>query len=100
MFGLSTEQDRDADRQARRDEVRYYQDNRSCGACEAAWRIYSFDLAEAYPVVTSLPVHLENGQRVYFSDSGEALERQTHDPPDTPLTAWFTWNVEHGGRQG
>ena len=66
MFDLSTaegRQQRDADRAARRDEINYFQDNRSVGACEAVWRIYGFDMADMYPSVLPLPVHLENGQR-------------------------------------
>ena len=98
MFDLSTaegRQQRDADRAARRDEINYFQDNRSVGACEAVWRIYGFDMADMYPSVLPLPVHLENGQRVYFEadDDADAVAARARDgPPETALTAWFRWN--------
>ena len=95
MFDLSTEQGRQQDaanRAARRDEIKYYQDNRSLGACEAAWRIFGFDLADHSPAVLPLPLHLENGQRVYFTNEGEAIAAVEGAPPETTLTAWFQWN--------
>ena len=96
MFDLSTEEGRRqqaADRAARRDEIKYYQDNRSVGACEAAWRIFGFDIADHSPAVLPLPVHLENGQRVYFTDEGDAMAAAEGGAPETPLTAWFRWNM-------
>ena len=92
MTALSAEA-RAADREARRDEVKYFQDKRSVGASEAAWRIYSFDMSGRYPAVHRLPVHLENGQRVIF----ETLQEIAADapPPRTPLMAWFEWNTVH-----
>lgn len=98
MFDLTTEEGRrlrDVDRAARRDEIHYYQDNRSVGACEAAWRIFSFGLADISPSVVRLPAHLENGQRVYFDNGNdtEAVAARAHaGPPETHLTAWFRWN--------
>ena len=44
------------------------------------------------PPVMSLPVHLENGQRVVFSEEwvrNVALQ----PPPKTPLTEWFAMNA-------
>ena len=57
-----------------RNEVAYFQDNHSCGSCESCSRIFSFDLAQISPSVMVLHIHLENGQRVYFNDNGEALQ--------------------------
>lgn len=96
MFDLSTEEGRRADRAARRDEISYFQDSRSIGACEAAWRLFGFDMAENSPAVKPLAVHLENGQRVYFTDTGEAVRAAEGGPPETTLTAWFRWNQAHG----
>lgn len=42
----------------------------------------------------ALPVHLENGQRVYFQ-SGEAPRVLASGPPATQLTAWFQHNKDH-----
>ena len=43
----------------------------------------------------SLHIQLENGQRVYFNDNGEALQAVERDPPETHLTAWFRWNRDN-----
>jgi hypothetical protein len=40
---------------AARDEIGEYQDCRSIGASEAAWRIFGFDMAKRYPDVHALP---------------------------------------------
>lgn len=54
---------------------------------EALWRIFSYPIHERYPAVVHLAVHLENGQRVYFTDQN-VLQRAT-EPPATTLTAFF-----------
>ena len=35
---------------------------------EAIWHIFTFSIHERDPVVVHLAVHLENGQRVYFTE--------------------------------
>ena len=97
MAAVTPEQ-RAADREARRDEIKYFQDKRSVGASECAWRIYSFDMNNRYPPVQRLTVHLENGQTCYHptGESREALaQRVAAGPPATTLTAWFQWNRDH-----
>ncbi|GBM13355.1 hypothetical protein AVEN_159774-1 [Araneus ventricosus] len=54
---------------------------------EAVWRILRLPIHDWYPTVVHLSVHLENGQRVYFT-SDNAHERATQ-PPDTILTCYF-----------
>ena len=49
-----------------RNEVKEYQDFRSFGAAEAAWRIFEFPMSKRYPSVKRLPIHLEKQQPVYF----------------------------------
>lgn len=66
----------------------------SVGACEAVHRLFDFEMSSREPSVTALPVHLENGQRVYFR-SGEAHRVLESGPPETPLTAWFRHNEEN-----
>ena len=52
---------------------------------EAAWRILEFPIHEKDPPVQQLAVHLENGQRVYFTE--DTLRNQaSRDPPKTTLT--------------
>ena len=61
-----------------------------CSSNEAIWRIFSFAIHERHPTVIHLSVHLENGQRVYYT-AENALQRASR-PPSTTLTSFF-WNV-------
>lgn len=70
------------------DEVDIYRSGRYISSNEAIWRILGFHIHERYPNVVQLSVHLENGQRVYFTD-GTGLERFLDAPPRTTLTAFF-----------
>ncbi|XP_050064546.1 ATP-dependent DNA helicase pif1-like [Aphis gossypii] len=54
---------------------------------EAVWRIFSFPIHERHPSVVHLAVHLENGQRVYFT-AQNAVQRAAQ-PPSTTLTSFF-----------
>ena len=80
VFGL---QDPD-----RNNEVNKYQTGRYVSSSEAVWRIFNFPIHERYPAVEHLAVHLENGQRVYFTP--ETALQQAAVPPGTTLTAFFT----------
>lgn len=68
-------------------EVDQYQLGRYISSNEAVWRILGFDIHERFPTVTHLSVHLENGQRIYFTEEN-ALQKAI-DPPNTTLTAFF-----------
>ncbi|XP_055584901.1 uncharacterized protein LOC129737764 [Uranotaenia lowii] len=70
------------------DEIELYQLGRYISSNEAAWRIFSFPIHERHPTVTHLAVHLENGQRVYFT-ANTARDRVI-SPPSTTLTAFFS----------
>jgi len=50
-----------------------YYDCRYLSACEAAWRIFSFDINYREPSVERLTFHLENEQRVIYDDT-DSLE--------------------------
>lgn len=54
---------------------------------EAVWRILGFPIHERHPTVFHLAVHLENGQRVFFT--AENAREQAAAPPNTTLTAFF-----------
>jgi hypothetical protein len=69
------------------DEVDQYQSGRYICSSEAIWRILSFSIHERAPTVIHLAVHLENGQRVYFSESN--VSDVVDNPRDTTLTAFF-----------
>ncbi|GFR25386.1 helitron_like_N domain-containing protein [Trichonephila clavata] len=69
------------------DEVTQYQMGRCVSSNEAVWRIFSFPIHERHPSVVHLAVHLENGQRVYFT-AQNAVQRAAQ-PPSTTLTSFF-----------
>ncbi|GBM86776.1 hypothetical protein AVEN_203254-1 [Araneus ventricosus] len=69
------------------DEITNYQIGRYISSNEAVWRIFGFQIHERDPAVIHLAVHLENGQRVYFTDE-TALDRAIN-PPKTTLTEFF-----------
>ncbi len=64
-----------------------YQTGRYICTKEAVWRILDFPIHQRYPSVEHLCVHLENGQRVYFTEDN-ARDRVA-EPPKTTLTAFF-----------
>ncbi|XP_073835848.1 uncharacterized protein, partial [Musca autumnalis] len=70
------------------DEIAQYQVGRYISCNEAIWRIFSFPIHERFPTVTHLAVHLENGQRVYFTEANAIQRAQT--PPPTTLTSFFS----------
>lgn len=69
-------------------EVDDFQNARYISNNEAAWQIMEFPIHERYPPVIQLAVHLENGQRVYFTEQ-TAVSSATSDPPKTTLTEFF-----------
>lgn len=81
VFGLS-------DRNAQTDEITQFQMGRYISSNEAVWRILGFSIHERHPTVVHLSVHLENGQRVYFTE--ENVQQRAEHPPNTTLTAFFS----------
>jgi len=71
------------------DEISEYQNARYIGSNEAAWRILEFPIHERFPPVQQLAVHLENGQRVYFTED-TARDLASREPPKTTLTEFFS----------
>ncbi|CAF3387997.1 unnamed protein product [Rotaria sp. Silwood1] len=69
------------------DEVQRYLMSRYISSNEAVWRILDFPIHERHPMVVHLAVHLENGQRVYFTEDN--LLDRVNEPPNTTLTAFF-----------
>ena len=64
------------------DEVMKFQLGRYVSCNEAIWRIH-----ERHRTVVHLAVHLENGQRVYFTEANAA--QRAERPPATTLTISF-----------
>ncbi|KIH53763.1 hypothetical protein ANCDUO_16097, partial [Ancylostoma duodenale] len=69
------------------DEIMQYLMGRYTSTNEGVWHILSFSIHERYPPVVHLSVHLENGQRVYFT--ADNAEERAANPPNTTLTAFF-----------
>lgn len=69
------------------DEIKQYQMGRYINSNEAIWRILSFPIHDRNPAVIHLTVHLENGQRVYFTK--ETVQKVAAQPTNTTLTAFF-----------
>lgn len=60
---------------------------RYLSSSEGIWRILEFSIHERYPTVVHLSVHLENGQRVYFTEGN--LQQVIENPPQTTMIAFF-----------
>lgn len=69
------------------DEISQYQLGRYISSNEAVWRILSFPMHDRHPTVVRLAVHLENGQRVYFT--ADNVQQRAASPPVTTLLAFF-----------
>ena len=69
------------------DEISKYLSGRYISSNEAFWRIFNFDIHQRYPIVVNMPVHLENGQRVYFNNQNAHSKAQL--APKTMLTSFF-----------
>lgn len=72
------------------DEIKMYYDCRYLSACEAVWRIFSFDINYREPSVERLNFHLEGEEPVVFEDH-EDLENVVKKPHirDTKFRAWM-----------
>lgn len=77
VFGLSNQND----------EITQFQLGRYISSNEAIWRILGFNIHERYPTVVHLSVHLENGQKVYFTENN--AREKINQPQNTTLTAFF-----------
>lgn len=75
------------------DEIKMYYDCRYLSACEAVWRIFSFDINYREPSVERLNFHLEGEEPVVFEDH-EDLEDVLQKPHirDTKFIAWMEAN--------
>ncbi|XP_072389496.1 uncharacterized protein [Diabrotica undecimpunctata] len=70
------------------DEIARYQMGRYISSNEAIWHILSFPFHERDPAVQHLAIHLENGQRVYFTE--ENVLQRAFEAPKMTLTEFFT----------
>ncbi|KAF7814740.1 uncharacterized protein G2W53_028709 [Senna tora] len=78
------------------DEIKMYYDCRYISACEAAWRIFGFDINYREPSVEHLPFHLPNEQGIIFNDD-DPIEDVVNDGTikETKFLAWFEANKRY-----
>ena len=69
------------------DEIKRYQMARYISSNEAIWRILDFQIHQRYPAIIQLVIHLENGQRIYFTERN--VRERINVPPKTMLTSFF-----------
>ncbi|KAK9074699.1 hypothetical protein SSX86_003017 [Deinandra increscens subsp. villosa] len=74
-------------------EIDAYYDCRYISACEAAWRIYSYEVHYRYPSVTRLPFHLPGHQQVVF-DGDDDIDDVLNKPSvsSSMFTSWMKCN--------
>ena len=48
------------------DEIKQYTEMRHVTACEACWRLFEFPMHDKSHAVTTLNIHLEDEQSVFF----------------------------------
>ncbi|XP_021995675.1 uncharacterized protein LOC110892839 [Helianthus annuus] len=71
------------------DEIKAYLDCRYISACEAAWRIFMYDIHYRYPAVEVLPFHCEDGQSIVYNDHDNLCDIVTD--PTVKLTMFTEW---------
>ncbi|XP_035843705.1 uncharacterized protein LOC118490286 [Helianthus annuus] len=76
-----------------KDEIKEYYDYRFLSACEATWRIFSFDVHYRYPSVIRLPFHLPDKQNVVYGPDDD-LDSVLHKPSvaSTMFLGWMEKN--------
>ncbi|XP_076903118.1 uncharacterized protein LOC143558087 [Bidens hawaiensis] len=83
------------------DEIKAFYDCRYLSACEAAWRIFAFDVHYRVTAVTRLPFHLHGQQQVIYGpeeDIGDVLTKTSNSV--SMFTGWMeaNRNYEHARR--
>ncbi|XP_035838933.1 uncharacterized protein LOC110933602 [Helianthus annuus] len=71
------------------DEIKAYLDCRYISACEAAWRIFMYDIHYRYPAVEVLPFHCEDGQSIVYNDHNNLCDIVTD--PTVKMTMFTEW---------
>ena len=76
-----------------KDEIKDYYDCRYLSSCEAAWRIFKFEIPHRFPAVERLPFHLPNQQSVVF-DPTESIDFQLekNSANTSKFLAWMDLN--------
>lgn len=78
------------------DEIKQYYDCRYLSACEAVWRIFSFDIHHREPSVERLMFHLPGEQYLIFDRRRPINDVLDSDSANvTKFLAWFEANKEY-----
>jgi len=83
------------------DEIKRYYDCRYLSPCEAAWRIFAFDIHHRWPPVQRLTFHLPGQQSALFKDDDDInVVFNRYENANTMFLAWFEANkVYEEGKQ-
>ncbi|KAF7835632.1 uncharacterized protein G2W53_010491 [Senna tora] len=79
-----------------KDEIKHYYDCRYISPCEAAWRIFGFDINFREPAVDRLSFHLPNQQGIIFQDDDyidDVVANATMK--QSKFIAWFEANKQY-----
>ncbi|XP_076943656.1 uncharacterized protein LOC143613971 [Bidens hawaiensis] len=71
------------------DEIKAFYDCRYLSACEAAWRIFAFDVHYRVPAITRLPFHLHGQQQVIYGPEEDIEDVLTK--PSNAASMFIGW---------
>jgi len=75
------------------DEIKSYYDCRYLSPCEAAWRIFAFDIHHWWPPIQRLTFHLLGQQSALFKDDDDInVVFNRYENANTMFLAWFEAN--------
>ncbi|XP_052114412.1 uncharacterized protein LOC107480535 [Arachis duranensis] len=78
------------------DEVKIFYDCRYISPCEAAWRIFSYDIHYSNPSIERLSFHLPDQQPVVFTDNESLVEALAKaNVKESMFLAWFAANEKY-----
>ncbi|XP_061371567.1 uncharacterized protein LOC133314138 [Gastrolobium bilobum] len=75
------------------DEIKMFYDCRYVSACEAAWRIFGFDVHWRYPTVQRLSFYLPNQKNIVFSHSASISDVKTR--AKSRISMFESWMEEN-----
>ncbi|XP_061343010.1 uncharacterized protein LOC133289157 [Gastrolobium bilobum] len=78
------------------DEIKMFYDCRYVSACEAAWRIFRFEIHYRFPPVQRLPFHLPNEKSVVFNDHASITDVKTRaESRQSMFESWMDANKKY-----
>ncbi|XP_061341343.1 uncharacterized protein LOC133287696, partial [Gastrolobium bilobum] len=78
------------------DEIKMFYDCRYVSACEAAWRIFRFEIHYRFSPVQRLPFHLPNEKTVVFSDHASICHVKTMaETRQSIFESWMDGNKKY-----